>query len=490
MPGLIRNAILSRAAWLSKLMDPRRNIEQECGHPDSITVEEYKKMFIRGDVAARVVSLFPEETWCDDPEIYETEDETETEFETAWKVLTQKHPLFTYLQRADTLSGIGHFGVILLGVGDGQPLETPIAGIDEAGKMIGAPECELLYLRPFDESLVQIRDVQRDPSNPRYGQPTSYNVTFSDIVNGITSTPVITSMFGVHWSRVIHIADNRTNSEIYGSPRMERVLNRLLDLRKIAGGSGEMFWKGGFPGISLESHPSIQEEVEFDKEATKEQMEAYMNGLQRYIATVGMTANSLSVQVADPTPHVDLQLRLIATAMGVPWRVFIGSEAAQLASEQDSRSWNKRINRRRLDYINPFVLRPLIDRLIAIGVLPAPAEEGYQIDWQDMNSLSDIDKASVAEKESNALAKYVQGGVDALIPPFHYLTLVLGKTEEEADSIISAAEDQSKMVDGALAPPEPTPVQVVAGPNGKTPVGLPAGKVPAGLPAPKARGGF
>jgi len=207
-----------------------------------------------------------------------------------------------------------------------------------------------------------------------------------------------------------------------------------------------MFWKGGFPGISLESQNMGEEEIEFDKEATKEQIESYMNGLQRYIATIGMSAKSLSVQVADPSPHVDLQLKLIAVAMGVPWRVFVGSEAAQLASEQDTRAWNARITRRRNEYVNPFILRPFCDRLIAAGVLPAPGES-YEIDWPDLNSPSDLDRASIAERQSNALAKYVQGGVDVLMPPFHYLTLVLGMSDEEANSIIEAAGDNLMQVD-------------------------------------------
>jgi len=419
-------------------MDPRRDIDAECGHPEEIAIEDYKKMFTRGDVAARVVSLFPEETWKNNPDVYETEDEKETEFEKAWKELEQRVPIYTYLQRADTLSGIGTFGAMLLGFDDGLQLNEPMASVESAPGT--ASPSQLLYLRPLDETLLEIPELNVDPTSPRYGQPNLYRVTFEDMTTSGRQT------IDVHWTRMLHLADNRSNSEIYGHPRMEKVFNRLLDLRKIAGGSGEMFWKGGFPGISLESQNMGEEEIEFDKEATKEQIESYMNGLQRYIATIGMSAKSLSVQVADPSPHVDLQLKLIAVAMGVPWRVFVGSEAAQLASEQDTRAWNARVTRRRNEYVNPFILRPFCDRLIAAGVLPEPAD-GYEVDWPDLNAPSDLDRASIAERQSNALAKYVQGGVDVLMPPFHYLTLVLGMSDEEADSIIEAAGEELMQVD-------------------------------------------
>jgi len=440
VPSLIRNTLLTRVAWLRKLLDPRRDIDQECGHPESVSIDDYKKLFLRGDVAARVVELLPEETWSTDPEVFETEDKSETEFEARFKELNDRIPLFTYLQRIDILSGIGRFGVLLLGMDDGLPLATAVEGVSPQGDMSETPsERKLLYVRSFDESLVQVASLETNLTNPRYGLPKSYNLTFADAVTGWeTPTLNLTSQV-VDWTRIIHVADNRMDSEVYGLPRMQKVVNRLLDLRKIAGGSGEMFWKGGFPGISMETHPTLDEDFDFDADATKEQVEAYMNGLQRYIGTVGMTAKSLMPNVADPTPHLELQLKLIAVAMGVPMRIFTGSERGELASSQDAIAWNQRINRRREKYVDPFILRPLLDRLIGIGALPRPAEP-YQIEWKDLNSPSEEVQATVAEKRTNALGKYVQSGSDILMPPFHYLTLILGMEEDEANAVIKAAE--------------------------------------------------
>jgi hypothetical protein len=473
----ILNTFTSRQAWLQKLLDPRKDLDAECGYPAVLTTADFSQLYKRGDLASRVVSVIPEETWSDDPEIYETEDPEETEFETAWKELNGRMSLLSYLQRADVLSGIGRFGVILLGLDDGLPLNIPVDGIDEAGEKTTVQERELLYVRPLDESLVTIGALQGDSANPRYGLPTSYQIQFADTSSEDTTS---TQLVDVHWTRIIHLADNRTNSEIYGIPRMEKVFNRLLDLRKIAGGSGEMFWKGGFPGYSLETVAGKDgEEIELDIPATKKQMEDYMSGLQRYIATVGLQVKSLTVNIADPGPHINVQLQLIGATLGVPWRVLMGSEQAQLASGQDARTWNKRLNRRRQDYVSPFIVRPFIRRLIAIGVLPELAVENTLcVDWKDLNSPSDTEKADVSEKQTNALAKYVQGGVDALMPPFLYLTLILGMSDEEAQAVVDASENQTLKVDGLLSEQGlPAPAPVIVAPNGK-PGALPNGRPP------------
>lgn len=448
MPSLIRNFLTSRTAWLQKMLDPRRDIDKECGHPETVSVEDYRKAFKRGDIAKRVVCLFPDETWSEDPQVYETEDETETPFETAWNELQKQIPIYTFLHRADILSGIGRYGVVIIGIDDGLPLDQPVAGINERGEGSGGQGRKLIYLRPLEEELVKISELESDTSNPRYGLPTMYEASFIDPKEfqisgaGTAKTP---GSVKVHWTRVVHLADNRTNNEVFGAPRMEVVFDRLLDLKKVAGGSGEMFWKGGFPGLSLETHPNLGEDVVIDKEVTREEMEKYMNGLQRYLLSENVTAKSLLVQVADPTAHVDTQLRLIGIALGVPWRILAGSEAAQLASEQDAKAWNKRLSRRRESYLSPYVLRPFVDRLILIGVLPNPAQ-GYIVFWGDLNSLNSVQQAEIANTRSTAMAKYVQSGADMLMAPRQYLITILGMTEKEADTIIAEADEHSEEV--------------------------------------------
>lgn len=483
MPGFIKNALstISRREMFAKLFGICRDVDSECGHPLAIQQQDYDLLWARGDMANRVVCLYPEESWSEPPEVYETEDEEKTAFEMALDEMLKEIPLWTYLQRADILSGVGRYGILLLGFDDGLELSQPVAGVDEKDSPLPPPakrpvknalsneeeeteppvpttelekpKRKLLYVRPLEERIVKITALEADVRNPRFGLPKTYQLTFMDTDENApigSDGKIPNGTLTVHWSRVIHLADNRTNNEVYGTPRMKKVFNRLLDLKKIVGGSGEMFWKGGFPGISLESNVGAEEDIEFDAEGAKKQLRDYMEGLQRYIATVGMQAKSLTVQVADPLPHLNAQIQLIAAAMAVPVRVLMGSERGELASSQDMVTWNKRLNKRRVDYINPFMLKPLLDRLIKVGVLPQPGAEGYIIDWVDLNTPSPTDKANTAQKISDAMAKYVQSGSDVLMPPFHFLTLVVGLDKGEAESVIEAAEKQIDDDDGLL----------------------------------------
>src|SRR6185312_3650467 len=147
----------------------------------------------------------------------------------------------------------------------------------------------------------------------------------------------------VHWSRVIHIADNLRNSEIFGVPRMQPVYNRLLDLRKLYGGSAEMYWAGAFPGLSLETNPQLGGDVLIDQSAVRSMMGQYRNGLQRYLQLTGMSAKVLSPTVVDPTQQVDKQIEAICIELTIPVRVFKGSERGELASNQDDSTWNDRV---------------------------------------------------------------------------------------------------------------------------------------------------
>src|SRR5579872_3496585 len=129
-----------------KLLDPRRSINDECGYPPSTTsvdADVYRELFDSDAIANRVVRLMPDECWQVTPTVYETEDATDvTDFEKAWDELEvnlaggssyhqdeRSGTIWEYLHRVDVLSGIGKFGVLLLGIDDGKNLQEPVEGV-------------------------------------------------------------------------------------------------------------------------------------------------------------------------------------------------------------------------------------------------------------------------------------------------------------------------------------------------------------------------
>lgn len=444
---LLTNESLMRSTLLNKLIDDRRDIDNECGYPKSLTSDQYKIMYDREGVATRVVSIYPEESWVVDPEIVESEGSKDTVFEGAWKDLQDDKNIYSYLYKIDEISGIGQFGIILLGINDGKDLDQPVQGLNpETGEKTGKATYELLYLRVFDQTYVDISDTEDDVKNPRYGMPKYYTITFDSNTNTRSSTDGVLKVSKgkdqkVHWTRIIHIADNRKNSEVFGVPRMQTLFNRLYDLRKICGGSGEMFWKGGFPGYAFEMDANAKPLTTDQKTELKNEIAEFANGLQRYLTTQGIKTNSLEPQVADPGDHVEVMYSFIAITLGVPKRIFMGAEQAKLASTQDSKNWNKRVKRRQNKYLSPYVIKPFIERMIAFGILPEPKDK-YRIIWPDLDSPSEKDKADVLKTKVEAYAKYIKGEVDHLIPPEIFFKMFDNLTEEEIKEITKASKEQ------------------------------------------------
>lgn len=447
------NTLRTQRRILEHYTDPKRDINAECGYQDtpSLTDWEYLEAYKRNPIAKRVNDVWPSECWKSTPRVYEDEDaSTKTAFEAAWDEVCrglsdcdyfeddESNPIFEYLERADKLSGIGRYGCILLGVDDGLELSEPLE--INPGPTV---KRKLIYLKVLDSTVCEVAQLEGDRHNKRYGLPITYNVTLEmlDLANMtgvyVPSGQATTFDAEVHWTRIVHIVDNKTTNDVFGEPRMQVVWDRLYDSTKLYGGSAEMFWKGAFPGISFETHPQMGGEVRVDAKALQEQLENYMHGLQRYLALAGMTANSLSPQVADPSKHIDKLLEAICIALEIPKRVFMGSEQGELASSQDSDTWNDRVKHRQIKYCTPRIIVPMVNRLIQIGVLPVPESGKFRTDWSDLSALTDAEKADIAAKETEALTKYVAGDVESIMEYEDYLVTVMRWSRDVAKEVVS-----------------------------------------------------
>lgn len=502
----IFNQLMSRSQFLQKYMDPKRDINKECHYPNTgeISPEKYRELYERDAIAARVVEVFVKESWQFQPEVYEDEDPKKlTPFEEDWRNVTRSlrgeswykddegNPIWDHIIRADILSGIGHYGVIFLGLDDVQDeseLRLPVKGLEHLDQPVAnlrrktdvsKTRRKLLFLREFDQSTAPILEYETDKRSPRYGMPKVYQLKLSDpndaTITGVAGVP--TGTVDVHWTRVIHLADDLRSSEIFAQPRLRPVLNRVLDLIKLYGGSAEMYWQGAFPGMSIETQPNLGTDVKMDVPAVRKEVQKYLNSLERVMMFQGVTARTLSPTVVDPTSQIDVQITAICIQLGIPKRIFMGSERGELASSQDATSWNGRIHFRQVNYLTPRVIVPLVDRLIAVGVLRPPSE-GYHVAWPTLNPLSPQERAAIAGARMDAMAKYVAGQLDVLVSPMDFLTREMGLTEEEAKTTLENAKkhiqkanpEAENIVEGR----NPTP----STPEGQQPPAMPEGQQP------------
>jgi hypothetical protein len=202
-----------------------------------------------------------------------------------------------------------------------------------------------------------------------------------------------------------------------------------------------MFWRGAFPGYGLKADP----EFEFgkdDMEALEEEITKFVHDLQRYIRLVGVDVKELASQVADPKGHADILFQLISAATGIPKRILTGTERGELASIMDERNWNTFVDARRDDHCESLILRPFISRLVHVKAMPEPGEGGYTVEWEDLSSPTEKERAEVIKLRAEALAKYVgTPGMEMLMPWPVFLKREMGYTDEEIKKIEEVQTD-------------------------------------------------
>lgn len=486
------NSTLSRDALQSLLgINKCRDIDKECGYPKGyISAQVYKESFEKISAGNRVVKVRPDQCWSEYPDLFETEEETETPFEKRWNELLTRLRIWTQMHNLDVVSGIGRYGVMLFGFNDGYPLDKPVRGFnDRLGRLVGRPPANLdvNFLRCFDETLVDIEAYDTDERSPRFGLPTSYQLTFVDTNNtrgedddaarDITDRKIVS---GVHWSRILHFADNTISSPIFGLPRQAPVFTDLLDYKKVKGGASEGMWSGGFPGISLES---TSPDVEFDAATIDSAMQKYFNRQSRSIALENLRANTLAPNIASPDKHVAMILESICCGIDVPVRVFAGAQSGQLASELESQAWNRILSGRQKRLLIPDMIRPFANRLIQLGVLPRP--KNLFINWTDFETITETQRSEISMKRTQALLQYCTSGAEKIMPLEIYLSKILYFNDKEVKEIVKKAKSQKTYLTKDLWDKKAGLTPATSGTSPQKKTGTAGNKNAQGKPKPK-----
>jgi len=396
-----------------------RNLYQALGYPNTIDYGDYYVRYLRQDIAKAVIDRPVKATWKGSVYVIETDDDKETPLEKQWGLLYKELRLKSKFVRLDKLTGLGRYGILLFGLDDvrnAAQFNSPVIG-----------RRRLLYVKPFGEGNVKISKYVSDTQDPRYGLPLTYSI---DMVAPSGDTTTVK----VHYSRVLHVTDDLLESEYEGNPRLEVVFNRLMDLEKIVGGSSEMFWRGARPGYQSMIDKDYQLGTDTE-DKLQDELDEYENNLRRVITVEGLKLEALAQQITDPSTHVDIQIQMISAVTGIPKRILTGSERGQLASTQDKEEWLGYIQARREDFAESRILRPFIDRMIEVGVLPKPAVD-YSIKWEDLFSISDKDKAEVGKTRATALKEYTANPIaESVIPPRAFMKYFLGLSKDDIDMI-------------------------------------------------------
>lgn len=372
-----------------------------------VAFDHYWSLYKRDSLAGRIVDMPAKTTWRTPPAVIEEEKPKGTDFTEAFEALAKQVRLWHYLERTDRLAGIGRYAVLLIGASGEDKLRTELT-------KLGGPE-DVIYLAPYSEGNAEIGEWEKDPSSPRFLLPKTYKIRLSgaDVV-GVKQSPG-TRTEVVHWSRVIHVAENLLEDETFGRPRLERALNRLFDLDKVAASTGEAYWQS----VVRILQATIDKDVQFSDEVTQladldEKLGEMIHDLRRQFTGRGVELGWLDTQTPNVSQVAEFYFSLLAGAAETPKRILFGSELGELASTTDQATYFGRINERQEQFAEPAMLRAFINRMIELEVLPPPDTGEYKVIWPVLFEEPEKEKAEANLRRAQAASALVGVGGDPL----------------------------------------------------------------------------
>ncbi len=408
--ALLDRANLAQRAGMT--FGGERDLYEVFGYKRNINHDDFEAKYLRQDIAARIVEAPAAAVWGLPPRVFSPSNDAWTE---KWEEIVRKQKVWTFLERVDKLAGLGRFAILHVGMDDTGNTERPAKGVEN-----------ILYLQPYGERLVDIPQFITDPLDERFNKPDLYKIKrdspTGNRLQGTVTRDIIMEL-KVHWSRVLHVVEAPLEDTTFGTPRIARVYNLLDDLLKVIGGSSEAFWLTARGGLQVD----IDKEMELDADdaaALSTAIDEYVHQMRRVLRTRGVDIKTIDTEVADPTGTFRAILALISGATGIPQRILLGSEAGQLASEQDRANWAERINDRRVSFAQPLVLEPFVNMLMASGALPDVDDLVYI--WPEAFRLSPLERSETMAQVARATVN-LSRQVDAGFPII---------TQEEAREIL------------------------------------------------------
>jgi hypothetical protein len=387
------------------------------GWPKDPDDEDYLALYLRNAFARVVVDKPAFTTWRVEPAIHDVDQDGErnedSDFETDIQKLFRGHDLRSYFERVDRVAGVGEHGALAISFAD-------VSGDMEAWER-DAREADLTSLDDIN-TLKPLLQTQIDdigwggPDSERWGKPEYYSVDWSDDIDagaGGERGPL-----KIHWTRIIDIPATRLlDDETLARPRVEPVLNNLLDIEKTLGSSAELSYRGADYGLHLNFDPAEVDVTQLDTDEMRDEFQRWYHGLQPEFKTVGAELSALGGDTIDPSPIVDNNLKAIYAQTGIPKREFIGNQQGeQSGAEQDEKSYFGTIAERQDHYATPYIVRRTIDRFRTVGILPDLSGVMYEVNWPDLAELSELEQSEIAYNRARAAKNVAPQGNTDLLP--------------------------------------------------------------------------
>lgn len=392
----MRQRMASAIAGGYDFADTLHNIYLDYGYPLNLQFFNFWNMYRRFGVARRVVELYPDQTWLDDPEVASKD----VAFVKELEKLNEKMGLWRRLKGLDTRQRIGRYAGMFMRVRDGLSPDKPIAG-----RLAGLET--LVDMVPLYESQLTVSTTEDDPKADDFGMPTMYQ--FNGGAAGNRNEKAGAS-FRIHPSRIVIASEDSDNSGIYGIPVLESIYNSLMDLRKVLGGGAEGFYKNAAQNIvfDLKDAASAKANSALLNKFNEQYDEFSQNRSRRAMWTPGMEAKTLDSTLVNPKDFALNPLIDISAGANTPIALLMGNQTGRLAGDQDSKGFLSQVQARRTDFGTDMV-KGTLDWLIKWGVLPAAK---YTVEWPDAMAPSTEEKLANTEKMATINKLQFESGGD------------------------------------------------------------------------------
>lgn len=372
----------------------------EYGFPDNPGFDEFYRVYKRHGVGHGALMQILNKTWQTNPWIIEGEDEfDESRDETQWekdvKRLFKKKGIWAAIKETDKRKMVGGYAGLIIQIKDSKQWKDKLGTISKES---------IVKFIPAWRGSLEVTSWETNEKSAEYGNPTMFS--FKEHSEAIGSSP---RQVEIHPSRVIVFGSVTEPESVY-----EPILNALISLEKVTGGSGEAYIKAAARAI----HIGFEKDVNLESLARAHGMklsevgtlyDEVVSGLNRgidsAIITQGGTVNAITSAVPDPTGPFEVNLQEVGAGIGVGSTIIVGRQTGTLASNEDIKAFNRFGQGRRLNEVGPNS-RLVIDWMMDHGVIER--REDYEVMFDELTESTDSEKLAnvkiMSEVNSASLA--------------------------------------------------------------------------------------
>lgn len=399
--------LVERLQWMRQAgitFGGKRDLYKNFGYERILSVWDYRDRYARNGIAKRIVETPAKATWRGGVKLIESPDKkTDTPLESEWAIFQRRLKVTSTLLKVDILSRLSTYSVLFIGATGDVNTELPKGDGTTKGIKYLSPFCGAGGPGYSDKNQpgaqyvdATIKEFEEDATSERFGLPKTYRLRRTDF-----SAPALQK--DVHWSRIIHVAEDALDDNVYGIPALEAPWNLLDDLEKVTGGGAEAFYQRANRGRQFNIDPAVKDLTEPQKRDFAKQIEELEHGITRNIRTRGVDVKEFGSDVADFNNPADAILTQLSGTTSIPKRLLTGSEMGELASSQDRDNWRDQVNGRRESHAEPNILFAFVQRLMDYNYLPLV--EDYSAEWGSVLNRTDEEKQKGAKSWADTSTK-------------------------------------------------------------------------------------